>query len=272
MNDPATQPIFLCLPAMGVGARFYGRFAQALEARTGGIAIACELLIRGGARKVEGEFGYREVVEGEIPSLIARARRRYPGRPVVLCGHSLGGQLGLLASGLMRQPPDALVLIAAGTAHYLAWPARERPLARATVRLIAFAARVLPWYSGNRLGFGGDQPSRLMRDWTFNATTGRYRLEGSALDEAAIAARMATLRIPVLSLGIEGDLLAPEGAQAELLAHAPGAELTQSWMAEAQPIGRWRRHFSWARTPSAMAETIARWTAARISTRAGLAA
>lgn len=256
----AIRPVFLCLPAMGVGGRFYQRFAQALEARTGGTAFACNLLSSGGARRVAGEFGYREIVEHEIPALVARTRRRHPRRPVVLCGHSLGGQLGLLACGLMPQPPDALVLIAAGTAHHRAWPADDRRAARIAVELITLAARMLPWYPGDRLGFGGDQPRRLMRDWAFNAASGRYRLEGSALDEAALRARVAALRTPVLSVGLFGDLVAPEGAQEELLAHAPRADITRLYIDGEEPGGRWQRHFGWARDPAAMAQAIAAWT------------
>lgn len=261
----STCPVFLCLPAMGVGGRFYRRFASTLEARTGGTALAVDLLSSGSARKVVGEFGYREIVEEEIPSLVAQARRKYPKRPIVLCGHSLGGQLALLASGLMSRPPDALVLITAGTAYHRAWPLADRRRARMAVQLISLAARMLPWYPGNWLGFGGDQPCRLMRDWTFNATTGRYRFEGGARDESAILVCTATMRIPILSVGIMGDLVAPEGAQEELLAYAPRADITRLHIDVDGLDSRWKRHFSWARDPLAIVESIAQWATSAIA-------
>lgn len=258
MNIPASTPVFLCLPAMGVEARFYRGFARSLQERTGAIAMTCDLLCRGGARKEAGEFGYREIVEEQIPMLVADARRRHPG-PIILCGHSLGGQLGLLAAGLMHKPPDALVLLAAGTAHYAAWPTSERRRARAFVHLIAAAARIMPWYPGDLLGFGGDQPRRLMRDWTFNATTGRYRLEGSAHDEASIAAQVAKLRLPLLSIGLMGDRVAPEGAQEELLAHASVADVVRVHIDDSRLGSPWQRHFQWTREPSRVVEAIAQW-------------
>lgn len=258
MNIPASMPIFLCLPAMGVEARFYRGFARSLQERTGAIAMTCDLLSRGGARKQAGNFGYREIVEEQIPRLVADARRRHPG-PIILCGHSLGGQLALLAAGLMHEPPDALVLVAAGTAHYAAWPASERRRARAFVNLVASAARILPWYPGDLLGFGGDQPRRLMRDWAFNARTGRYRMEGSAHDQATIASQVAMLRLPLLSIGLMGDRVAPEGAQEELLAHANAADVVRVHIDDRRLGSPWRRHFQWAREPARVVETIAQW-------------
>lgn len=141
-----------------------------------------------------------------------------------MIGHSLGGQLATL-SALHRQDRLAgLVLVAAGTAHHRAWPRADRWRARLAVHGVRAAAALLPWYPGAVLGFGGDQPRRLMRDWSYNALTGKYRCTGSTIDYEA---RLAELRLPVLAVTIREDPVAPPGAARELLAKLPQAERMQ---------------------------------------------
>ncbi|HEU5297017.1 MAG TPA: alpha/beta fold hydrolase, partial [Burkholderiaceae bacterium] len=178
----AQAPALLCLPAMGVPARYYQPLARALARATGGPAYVAELRGQGDSteRAERGaDFGYREIVEDDLPRWLDQLSQHHPHRRIVLAGHSLGGQLAVLACATLAERLSALVLMAAGTAHHRAWPSANRLRARLTVGAISAAARLLPWYPGRRLGFGGNQPKRLMRDWSFNAHSGRYRLEGS---------------------------------------------------------------------------------------------
>jgi predicted alpha/beta hydrolase len=126
---------------------------------------------------------------------LRRARREQPRGPLFLVGHSLGGQLATLACAEVASLLDGLVLIAAGTAHWRAWPRAYRSLAAITVHAIAGTAMLLPWYPGEFLAFGGNQARRLMRNWSFNARTGRYRLEGSARSPHDLVAALRSVRI-----------------------------------------------------------------------------
>ena len=65
--------------------------------------------LRGQGRSSErashfADFGYREMVEIDLPAAIAALRGRYPNRPLLLVGHSLGGQLATLP--LTLDQPD----------------------------------------------------------------------------------------------------------------------------------------------------------------------
>lgn len=257
-------PVIVCLPAMGVAASFYRPFAEALAAATGATVDTVDLRGQGAhpeRARAGASFGYREIVEQDIPARVADWRARQPGRPVVLLGHSLGGQLALLACAQAASCADALVLVAAGTAHWRAWPASQRLRARGTVQAIRAAAALLPWYPGQRLGFGGDQPRRLMRDWGFNATTGRYRLEGSAQTPEMLEAALRDVDLPLLAVDILGDAIAPPGARDELLALVPRAAATRRAIAGPAGQSPWRRHFGWARAPSPAVRAIAPWLA-----------
>lgn len=260
----ARAPVLLCLPAMGVPARFYQPLAQALAHATGGPTYVAELRGQGdSAERAErgADFGYREIVEDDLPHWLEHLSRRHPQRAIVLAGHSLGGQLAVLACASHADHLAALVLFAAGTAHHRAWPAAHRLRARVTVHAIGAAARLLPWYPGRRLGFGGNQPRRLMRDWSFNAHSGRYRLEGSPRGTETIERALRRVELPVLALNIADDPVAPSGARDELLAHLPRALVTRDALLSKAGGTPWQRHFSWVREPHDSALQVADWLA-----------
>ena len=262
--DPGARPVLLMLPAMGVAASFYTPFAHALEQACAATVLMLDLPGQGASslRAASGDdFGYREVVETFIPEAVQRAVAQHPGRPLILAGHSLGGQLALLATAELKHVVHGLVLIAAGTAHWRVWPKASRWRAALAVHAIRFMASVLPWYPGERLGFGGNQPRRFMRDWSFNACRGGYRLEGSARSPAALARALVDVRLPVLALSLRDDPIAPPGALADLLANVPNAEVTRDAFDGVTSDAPWRRHFSWARQRTGVDERVAKWLA-----------
>jgi predicted alpha/beta hydrolase len=261
-NHAPRSPVLMLLPAMGVAARFYEPFTRTLERACGATVLTVDLPGQGSSplRASAGhDYGYREVVEVFIPEAVRRAAADHPGRPLFLVGHSLGGQLGLLAAARLAHRLHGLVLIAAGTAHWRAWPRGSRWRAALTVHAIRIAAALLPWYPGDALGFGGNQPRRFMRDWSFNATGGRYRLEGSVLSPDDLEHALQSVRLPLLALSLHGDALAPPGALAELLAKLPNAEVTHEAIDGVAADSPWRRHFSWARRPTGVHERLAHW-------------
>ncbi len=255
----ARLPVLLTLPAMGAPAAYYQPFARALAGRNRAIVALADLRGQGesSVRARRGDdFGYREIVETDLPALVAELALRFPGHPLVLAGHSLGGQLGLLAAARAPRAFDGLVLLAAGTAHQAAWRgpgARLAALVFATVRTVAALS---PWYPGHLLGFGGEQPRRMMRDWARVTRTGRYAPEGSRFDyESALRA----LELPLLAIAIAGDPVAPPAALAALLAKTAvrRAELATVTGVAADPP--WRRHFSWARAPESVLPPLELW-------------
>ena len=259
----ACTPVFVCLPAMGVAASFYAPFAEALARATGGVAALADLRGQGdgaGLARHGARFGYREIVAQDIPSLVAAIGAQFPGRPVYLVGHSLGGQLGSLAAVHVGAHLAGLILVASGTAHHRAWPKALRFRAALTVQAVRLVAAVLPWYPGRLLGFGGDQPRRLMADWSYNARTGRYRCAGSTIDyEEALHA----LALPVLSIELRGDPVAPTGATSELLAKLAACAISRRRIDGVLADAPWRRHFSWARKPDIVVAEIGAWLHAR---------
>jgi predicted alpha/beta hydrolase len=256
------RPVLLLLPAMGVAARYYEPLAAELGRTCNATVLSLDLPGQGDSplhASRGDDYGYREVVETCIPKAIQRAAVDYPGRPLILLGHSLGGQLALLATAQMADSLQGLVLIAAGTAHWRAWPKGTRWRAALTVHAVRAVASILPWYPGGRLGFGGNQSRRFMCDWSFNACSGRYRLDGSERTPERIENALRDVRLPVLSVALRGDPVAPAGAETELLAKLPCARIDRAVIEGVKADAPWRRHFSWARAPAEAAMAVASW-------------
>lgn len=256
-------PVVLCLPAMGAAADYYQPFGESIAGTGAAVAVLLDLRGQGSssatARRGD-DFGYREILELDLPSAVGVLRRIFPGRRIYLAGHSLGGQLGLFFAARHPWALDGLVLIAAGTTHYRAWQGRGRLAAWLYLSAIRAAAAALPWYPGTRLGFGGDQPRRLMRDWGRVVRCGCYRPEGSDFDYEGAARELS---LPMLALSVREDPVAPPSAREALLAKAPRARVTRVEVPGVLAHHPWKRHFSWARQPADMVAALDFWISPR---------
>jgi predicted alpha/beta hydrolase len=252
-------PVLLLLPAMGTPAAYYGPFARELAGRRRAIVALADLRGQGASsvRARRGaEFGYREIVEVDLPALAGELGRRFPGHPLLLAGHSLGGQLALLAAARQPRDFDGLVLLAAGTAHAEAWRGPGYRRAAFLFAAVRAVARLAPWYPGHLIGFCGEQPRRLMRDWGRVTRTGRYAPEGSRFDyESALRA----LDLPILAVGIAGDPVAPPAAIAALLAKTGAERIELATVAGIATDSPWRRHLTWARRPETVLPPLEAW-------------
>ncbi|MGB8331027.1 MAG: alpha/beta fold hydrolase [Polyangiales bacterium] len=248
----------LFVPAMGVEARYYGPFAQAL--REQGILVAiCDLRGHGTSSLRPGrgvDFGYREIVELDIPAAVSAVEERIGDRPMFLGGHSLGGQLMMLHTAATRPEIAGLTLVACAIPYYRNWNGRMRLQIRVLMALLPITGLLLGYVPGHRLGFGGTEARTLMKDWTHNAKTGLYELTGSEVDyEAALE----TLRVDLITVNVEGDEMAPPNAVDFTLEKLPRARGTrvQAKLSEHKPGA----HLRWARDPDHVVRAISGWIA-----------
>ncbi|MFG1605044.1 alpha/beta fold hydrolase [Actinoplanes sp. NPDC049265] len=256
-GTPDARPSVVFLPAMGVPLSYYHRLLAAWPRHV----IAVEW--RGMPESRVGDlrrarFGYSDLLRRDLPAAVALAVER--GAPqVVLVGHSLGGQIALLAAAGGTVAPAAVVTVATGSSAggHLPWGRRwQRRLGVGVVSVVSWAAGHWP---GHVMRFAGRQPRSLMRDWAYEARHGRYRLAGDPTDyEAALAGS----RVPALLIDLDGDRLIPAGAVDHLARRVGGpvSRLTVPAGAADRPGGF--DHFSWARrTPRAVIDRIEEWSA-----------
>ncbi|WP_055696907.1 MULTISPECIES: alpha/beta hydrolase family protein [Streptomyces] len=260
---PPPAPAVLVLPAMGTPARSYRRFAHALHGE-GLTVLTTDLRGQGEATphvtdRAAADHGYRTIVEEDLPAVLTAIRAALgPEPPLYLLGHSLGGQLGLVHASLGLGPGvDGVALVASGSVWFRAYGGPRVPGLLLAELLIPATATVLGRWPGTRLGFGGNQPKGVMRDWARQGRTGRYTAKGSLLDyEAALS----DLELPVLAVTVEHDTYAPASAVDHLLSKVPRARLTRRHYT-AQEAGGRLDHFAWTRAGGALAKQVAAWAA-----------
>ncbi|NLB57651.1 MAG: hypothetical protein GX805_04175 [Gammaproteobacteria bacterium] len=246
----------LWLPALGVGARHYLPFARALAAR--GVATFLHEWRGAGSSSLRAgrdcDWGYRELLELDIPTSADAVRRTCPGIPAFLGGHSLGGQLACCRLALDPDAARQLWLVASGAPYWRAFPLPHR-------LWLPMAYRFLPWLAerngalpGRRLGFGGREARGVMRDWARSALTGRYAAAGLDTD---LEAGMAAVRSPVRAVTFQRDWLAPPSSLRHLVSKLPDAG-TDTTSFDDGSLGARADHFQWMRAPGPVAEWLTR--------------
>lgn len=249
-------PVVLVSPAMGTPASFYGPFVRALH-EAGATALVFDHRGNGGRRYVSRTTGYPELV-ADLSTAITSIRSQLPGAATVVCGHSLGGQIALLqaavaAAGRRDGVPDAIALVAAGSAHHRAFESRSTGLLVSS-QFMALTAALLGHWPGDRVGFGGRQPAGVILDWAHQARTGRYRLDGMHVE-----AMLPALELPVLAVDVAGDRLAPPTAVSHLCGKIPAARLERRAYTSADAEGAVLDHFRWVRHGAPLARDLVRW-------------
>lgn len=192
-------------------------------------------------------FGYREILDYDFPAVIDYVNQRY-NVPVFLLGHSLGGQLFTLYCGTRRKEIRALMLVTTCSVYYKGWDGAERIKVLFFSQLFSVVGSILGYFPGDRLGFGGRVSKGVIKDWAYQARTGRYEITDGSDDREV---PLKDVNLPVLSISFEHDFLAPKKAVLNLLKKLPRANVTHRHHDDGK-----LDHFSWLKRPSAIVREI----------------
>ena len=236
-----TGPTLVTVPAMGVPAAPYKRFAQHLQGR--GLTVVTGDYRGQGESRVPltraSRWGYAEHAE-DLRELVDHVRERRDGDVVLVC-HSLGGQMAAALEAAYPGRYDALVLAASSTPYWRGYRRRGRATPLAVSAAFAAMGRVQGVFEGRRFGFGR-QSRTLMAQWRGFAWTGR--LPGGD---------PGPREVPLLAVSFADDAFAPPGSVDDLVRRFPGARVTRRHLGE--PPG----HAGWLGKPQPLADEIAAW-------------
>ncbi len=156
---------------------------------------------RGGA-----SWSYDDLVRVDLPAVAACARARFGDLPLVVVGHSLGGNVALAAQGLGVLDADALVLVAANMWTRRHEPSRRRWVAkRAIVEAFDVLCRRRGYFPARALRIGSDDESALyMSALSRCVREGRWTSDDGKDDYHAQTSRIT---VPVALVASEGDRL-----------------------------------------------------------------
>ena len=244
----------LWLPALGVAAKHYLPFAEALATR--GVAVFLHEWRGNGSSRLrprrDSNWGYRELLELDLPTSHAAMVQHAATLPLLTGGHSLGGQLATCYAALHPDTFARLWLVAAGTPYWRSFPAPRRWMLPPFYRFTPWLADRRGRLNGRRLGFGGSEARGLIRDWARVGLGNRYAATGMDVD---IEAALARLAIPVRGVLFAHDWLAPRGSLAALLAKLASPP-SEPVMFDDDRLGTRADHFAWMKQPQAVVESL----------------
>lgn len=244
----------LWLPAMGVAAKHYTAFAEALAAR--GVAVFVHDWRGNGSSSLRpsrhSDWGYRELLELDLPATLDAITAHASGPPSILGGHSLGGQLACCFLAMRPNAASHLWLVASGAPYWRSFPAPTRwglPLA---YRFLPWLAQRRGFLPGRRIGFGGNESRSLIEDWARTALTGRYGATGV---DADLESSLAAVEVSTRAVVLDRDWLAPAGSLHYLLGKLPRS-LHRIVHVDGAMLGAHADHFAWMKKPAAVADAL----------------
>ena len=245
------QRSLLWLPALGVAAKHYLPFAEALARR--GVAVFVHEWRGHGSSALRASracnWGYRELLTLDLPASEAAITDAVPAVPRTIGGHSLGGQLACCRLAIAPDAAAELWLVGTGAPYWRAFPLPHRfwlPLAYRFLPWLADRNGVLP---GRRIGFGGNEARGVIRDWARTAISGRYAAAGLDID---LETALAKIETPVRAIAFAHDWLGPPSSLRFLLSKMPRADINAEVL-DADALGTQADHYAWMKTPDAIA-------------------
>ncbi len=249
--------------AMGVRRDFYAPYARHLAAE-GAHVLTFDYRGMGGSRPARLgrlEASVDDWAARDLEAVLAEARRAATALPLVVVGHSLGGQILGLA------PSNAAVRAAVHVTAGSGWYRLNRRMAL-RVRLLWFvlmplAVPLAGYFPGKALRAVGDLPHGVARQWR------RWCLHPDYLLSEGEAARAAYARVsaPILSWSFEDDPMISREAVDRLERHYRHARIERrhvapgevgraaighfGYFAEASRETLWRESLDWLRARTA---------------------
>lgn len=233
---------------MAIGSGYYRRLVEEFESR----GWAARALTRRGFEtddrpaSREHDWSYADEID-DIEEAVVAARAEDPHRPVLLLGHSLGGQL-VVGHELNRAPVDGVITVGTSLPHHRHHPYNGPHL----VLMGALVVPVLTTLFGHlpKPAFGAPGARTMMREWARMVLTGRtpYRSDK----------RVTT---PSLVISLEDDKMAPLGSIDAFARRLFERDSVTRWHYRHDDVGPGNSndHIAWARGSSQVVDQIVEW-------------
>ena len=246
----------LIAPAMAIGSGYYRPLVEEFQ-RHGWEARA---LGRRGFERDQPrasrstDWSYRDEID-DITHAVAEERAEKPHRPILLLGHSLGGQL-VAGHEATRSPVDGVITVGGAIPHY-------RHFAYAGLPLAALAAVVVPTATAlcgylPKPAFGGPGARTFMREWAGMVLSGNPPFPADR-----------PIETPALIVSLDGDTLSPESAVDDLAARLFDPAAVTRWHCTDDDLsaGASNDHIAWVRTPEHVVSRTQSWWSGMVASR-----
>ena len=250
--------IIICLPAMGVTASYYKNLAKIFCSKGFHVITADQ---RGNGKSSmraskKINFGYNEIISIDIPELITKIKEQYPEKEIYILGHSLGGQLAVLAMSINENLANGIILIASCSGFYKGWNFPSNIKNYSASRLIYLISKVIGYFPGHKLGFAGREGKSIIFDWAQQIKTGNYVLCNSQLDYETMIEKIS---VPIFAISFENDSLAPRRSVENFYKKMKNCSVEHKHCNSENVNIKNVGHFNWVKKPEAIVEMIKVW-------------
>ncbi len=254
--SPVPEMVMVFVPALGVRADYYAGFARALSQR--GVTVVLNELRGHGRSPVvpnrRTDFGYSALINEDLKAGIDYMRARAGDLPLVLAGHSLGGQLVALYAARYQPRLAGIIQIACSSPYYRGFPSARRRTIYWGSFVIQATAGLMGYFPGKAFGFGRREARRLMNDW---ARIARYNVFNFDDDPYDYDGTLAVVGCPVMALCFPADTYAPLKAVRYFTGKLP-QNLLQLRQLDA-PFFQGIDHFNWVHQAEPISSLLVAW-------------
>ena len=203
---PSARPVVIINPATSVRCRYYARFAAFLF-RHGFDVLTYDYRGIGESRpaSLRGfQASWLDWGRLDCEALLGYAATHFPGQPIDVVAHSVGGfVLGLATS---NQRVRRVFTMGAQFAYWRDYVAAKRWRMFAKWHLLMpLLTAICGYFPGQRLGWLEDTPRGVVRDWTARSPRCEDIWRLSDEERRALLAGFAALTAPTLALSVSDD-------------------------------------------------------------------
>lgn len=231
--------------ATGVKRGYYDRYARFL-AEHGFEVLTYDYRGIGGSADgaVSAEAcDMRQWGEVDVTSMIDAAARRYPGKRLLVVGHSVGGQLFGLADNNERV--HAMFAVSVQSGYWKHWRGAPRwRLALLWHVLMPLLVGVLSYFPSRRFGFGENLPGGVAREWARWCRHPDYLVDR---DGAPLRQHFARYRGRIRACVVTDDWMAPLAAVEALMGFFVAAQIEIQSLSPADIGAKALGHFGYFR-------------------------
>jgi predicted alpha/beta hydrolase len=244
LPDRAARATVVIQGATAVPQGYYAAFAGYLASR--GLAVLTYDYRGVGASRPARLRGFgatmRDWARYDAPAALRWAKEAFPSIPLVVVGHSFGGQALGLAPGA-AEVVDGALLVASQSGDVRYWPSPKRHAIKALWRVVVPAGTSVFGYLPGWMGLGEDLPAGVASEWAGWCMTPGYVTGALPREEL----HFADVTAPILAYSFPDDTYAPPGSVDALLAWYARAPIEHRRVDPASVGARGIGHFGFFR-------------------------
>jgi len=254
----SSAPVLLVFPALAAATRIYTRMALSFVKKGYRLVLADP---RGSGESgplpsTKVDYGITQLLERDWPAVVGWAKRRYPSAPIVLLGHSLGGQLSAIYAGQHPGSVAAVILLNVSFVWYRNWSFPSSWALWFIFLSSSLIARVVGYFPGNRLGLGHPVAKMVIQDWARWGRRGKYTTE----DGNELETYLERVTGPVLSVSFTDDwFYGPRSAVDDFARRLKHSRLTRWHLSPAELEAEELGHFRYLKHSCQLWERIHQW-------------